>query len=324
MIRLFLMAFVLTCQIAIGSHLFDQVHEVEINSSGKTLGDNAKIQLPHFKGLDLEKEIKPGDKVSINLGYLGKYQGNEFTGYVAQVKPNYPVEILCEDGVYHLKRTDISTTYRNTTLKGIIRDIVDKTNAAYPNALIQLHPKIPHVQIEKLMVSDNAASALKKLKEYGMVSYFRGNQLYVGLKGLDMLGAVNYSLEYNVIKHDLSFVRAEDRKIKIKAIRWFKDNTKQEIEVGDLEEGELKTFHTHAEDLEKFAQDKLESFKYDGFEGDFLTFLIPYATHGMTADINDPQFPERTGRYVIDEVTTTFGINGARRKLKPGRKVSVS
>lgn len=323
------MAFVLTCRIAIGSHVFDQVHQVEIRSSWKTLGDSAEIQLPHFKKVNLEKDIKPGDKVTINLGYRGKYEGEEFVGYVSHIKPNTPVEILCEDNIYLMKRVNMKAAYKDITLKTLITNIVNEVKKQYPDAGISLHADIPDVKFDTFRLNNvTAASALQKLKdEYGLTSYFRGNQLFVGLSLTETLEKVNYSLAYNVISHDLEFHQAEDVRLKVKAISIKKDNTRQEVETGD-DDGQQRTLYFYSiqdkAKLRLLADEELKRLKFDGYEGEFKTFLIPFATHGMTAVVLDPEHPEREGNYAIDEVKTTFGVDGARRIIKPGRKLSDS
>jgi hypothetical protein len=323
------MAFVLTCQIAIGNHLFDQVHQVEIEKSWKTLGDSATIKLP-YEGW--ARSIKPGDPVSIRLGYMGKYDREEFTGYVSQVDETKPLEILCEDNIYLMKRVNIKASYSNINLKELVQNIVNEVNSKYPEAGIKLHSQIQDVQFEKFRLNNvTAANAMKKLREeYGLTSLFLGNQLYVGQAYTETpadLPTVNYSFQYNVIEHALKYHKAEDVRLKVKAINIRKDNTRTEIELGD-EDGELRTLHfyniNNEAQLKLLAKEELQRLKFDGYEGDFLTFLIPFSEPGMAADIRDPQYPERSGKYFIDEVTTTFGINGARRKVKPGIKLTVS
>ena len=66
---------------------------------------------------------------------------------------------------------------------------------------------------------------------------------------------------------------------------------------------------------------EIEKLKYDGFEGDVTSFLIPYATRGMKAKLLDNEHPNREGNYFIKKVVTTFGTGGARRKITIGNKL---
>jgi hypothetical protein len=74
-------------------------------------------------------------------------------------------------------------------------------------------------------------------------------------------------------------------------------------------------------ELEEMAKAAIEKLKYDGFEGDVTSFLIPFATRGMKAKILDSEHPNREGNYFIKKVVTTFGTGGARRKVSIGNKL---
>ncbi|MEI7488180.1 MAG: hypothetical protein WCJ72_12365, partial [Chryseobacterium sp.] len=53
----------------------------------------------------------------------------------------------------------------------------------------------------------------------------------------------------------------------------------------------------------------------------FTSFLIPFATRGMVAEIRDSEHPHLAGNYFISEVKTTFGMGGARRIVKISNKL---
>ena len=69
------------------------------------------------------------------------------------------------------------------------------------------------------------------------------------------------------------------------------------------------------------ADKVLKEAKYDGFEGDVTSFLLPYATRGMAAEIIDKEHTNREGNYFIKSVVTTYGMSGARRKVTLGNKL---
>jgi hypothetical protein len=73
--------------------------------------------------------------------------------------------------------------------------------------------------------------------------------------------------------------------------------------------------------LEEMAKVELDKLKYDGFDGDVKTFLIPFATRGMKAKILDSEHPKKEGNYFIKKVVTTFGMSGARRTVSIGAKL---
>jgi len=322
--------FVLSCNILIGNLAFGKVNEVSVVRDFREIGDTATIKLPSLKNR-MEDAIQVGDAVSITLGYKGVQSNEEFLGYVSKVHPKTPFEIECEDHIFNLKRTPISNTWRATNLKEIISYLVSEVNAAN-DTNITLHEKIPDIEMTKFRFNKtNAAQALQILKdEHGLVAYFRANSLYVGLAYFDAQPTVQYSTKSNVISDDLTFRKAEDVKIKVNAIGITSDNKKIELDtpVGDADGDERTLFFYNITDktkLKELAEAKLNLLKYDGMEGSLTTFLTPYATHGMVAELADPDYNDgRTGSYFIDSVEVKFGLNGARRVIELGPKASTN
>ena len=121
-----------------------------------------------------------------------------------------------------------------------------------------------------------------------------------------------------------AFKTAEQKRLRIKYTYMDSKNKKKSVEVGD-KDGELRTFHTSIisdeKKMEEMAHAEMQKLKYDGFEGSVKSFLIPYASHGMTAVIKDKEHPNREGKYFIKKVVTSFGSNGARREISISNKL---
>lgn len=320
--------FILESIVKIGSYEFRSVHDIEISKSVDKLSDSCVIKLPsRFKvqtgGAEkyTENAIKVGDKVSVTLGYKNVYKGIEFTGYVRKIKPATPLTIECEDAIYLLRKNNINWTKEKTTLKEVLLQTVKGTE-------LKLSDNIIGMNIDKWVIRNaNGAQVLEGLKKELRVSSFVDDEgkLYCGLEQSTNVGEVaKYDLNYNIVVNDLEYRTAEDRRIKIEYKYKSKDNSERVVSVGDTD-GELRTFHTSVvsdiSQLTKMAKAELEKLKYDGMEGSITSFLLPYATRGMTAQIIDKEHREREGRYFIEEVIMSFGTNGARRKVKLGRKI---
>lgn len=56
-------------------------------------------------------------------------------------------------------------------------------------------------------------------------------------------------------------------------------------------------------------------------ESELTTFLLPYAEPCMVAEITDDAYSERNGKFLIEAVRTTFGTQGARRRISLGNEV---
>ncbi len=324
--------FILDSTIKIGDYTFKQVHNVRIVKSVDLLSDTATIKLPisalfgnkdkGFERKSLEEEIKAGMPVSITLAYKDVYEKKEFTGYVAFVKPNTPIiEIECEDAVYKIRKKRINKNFGKTTLKEVLEFIVAGTE-------VPLAGDIPEVQFDRFLIKNkNGAQSLQKLSdEYGLSIFIDdNNKLYAGLRQLKGAGSlVRYNLHKNVIKPNLEYRRAEDTRLYVKVIGVQKDNTKIEVIVGDTD-GEQRTIHKYnvssKKTLKEIGEAELSNLRFTGYRGTVTSFLVPYATRGMSAEIIDNNYPQRSGTYFVPKVTISFGQNGARRKVELGSKL---
>lgn len=320
--------FVLEGKAQIGDFTFNAVNEIEITKSVEEMGDTAIIKLPtRFKVKQngeqkyTETAIKVGDRVIITLGYEGKYSGVEFTGYVKKIKPTVPLEIHCEDAIWLLRRKNITKTWQSVTMKEILQEVVKDTP-------IKLAPEIQDIKLDKWIIRNaNGAQVLESLKKDLLMSVFITDEgkLYCGLEQLTNIGqTVVYDLNYNLVENNLEFKSKEDRRIKIKFTYIDAKNKRESIEVGDPD-GENREYHTSVisdmKKLREMAMSELKKLKYDGFDGDITSFLIPFATRGMKAKLIDSEHPNREANYFIKKVVTTFGNSGARRKVTLGSKL---
>jgi len=320
--------FVLDSEIKIGNYVFNQINDVEIVKDIENMSKTAVIKLPtrftvrqtREKKL-VEEAIKAGDEVTIKLSYLGKYSGQEFSGFVSRIKLKTPIEIHCENEIYLLRKKNITKSWNKTTLKEILQEIVKDTP-------ITLYDDILSMNLDKWIIKNaNGAQVLESIKKDLLLTiYFpEKNKMYVGLQQLFNNGkTVSYDLNRNIVSNDLEYRSADDRKLKIKYTYIAPDGKKTSVEEGDAD-GEMRTFHTSVvsseSKLRDMAKEELKNLKYDGFDGDVTSFLIPYAEPAMEAKIIDSDKPNRNGNYFIKKVTTTFGMGGARRKVTIGNKL---
>ncbi len=330
--------FVATCQMAIGNYKFSAANYVEINNSLFELADTAIVRLPSLKNsLDVASKFNKGDLVSISLGYLGmnkNYQYDEFKGFVKEVKPNVPVEIVCEDAVWLMRKVNCSVLLKDTSLKGILNYLVSQTNNYWKGQYkIDLANNVPSIAFDKYRISNvNAASVLQELKEkYGLVAYFRDFTLHVELPYFEYLnnssGDVKYSFAWNILpKPNLTYKSGKETNIRLKAIALQKDNKRITVEVGDPN-GELRTkiyYNIPDKDtLTKVAQNDLGQFKVDSLEGTFKTKLVPFCRPGYSAKMEDPEYNgARAGTYAVEKVKTVLSMNeGIVRTITPGRRL---
>jgi hypothetical protein len=322
--------FALSCKIKIGGVSFTSVNEVKINRSIHNLGDTAVISVPlsarlkqsdQVTAVETAKQFKRGDKVEISLGYNNKLQ-REFVGFVKQLNYKRPLEIECEDWVFPLRSISIQDSWKSISLKDLLSYVAGKAG-------FKVVTTVPDITIEKFTSPDKTALwILQEIKQkYGLAIYFnQDNELYCGLLYGNTGSTVKYNFDLNVIDAgDLKWVDENDIKLKVKAISYEKSGKRIEASVGD-NNGEVRTLNFYdvkdKTQLEKLAKAEIEKYKYTGYRGNIKTFLEPFAEPCMIADITDPRFNDRSGKYYIEGVEITFGQSGARRKVDIGIKLN--
>jgi len=308
--------------ITIGKLTFNNlVNSVTIESSWKFMTQRATIRLPRLKKLLTEDKYKinVGDVVTINIGYDDRMR-TEFTGYVSEVAPRSPIEIKCEDEMWKMKRDVVTKSWASVKLKDVILYLFPDADVSAVQDITLSNFRIDHV---------SRAKAMEKLKdETELAMYFRNGVLFCGLPYTETgLATVVYDFQKNISKDEgkksLTFLTKESVKLKVRAISMLPDNKKLEVELGD-EDGNTTTLHYYnirtKDELQKLAAAKINKLKYDGYRGSFHSFGLPYATHGMIADLRDANYPERAGKYFIDEVVTQYDKSGFDREIKLGLK----
>lgn len=322
--------YALTAEITIAGKTFRRISEVEIVKSAQVLEDTATITMPatarlvrageFISEVETAKTFKVGDPVTIRLGYNGELR-DEFEGYVRRIKPTIPLQIECQDATWLLRRKNLKVSLKNTNLRKLLEIIVEGTG-------ISIDGEVPGIQFSTFYFRNvTAATALQKLKdEYGLTIYLRTpNKLHVGLRNENDGKVVKYRNGVNVIEDNLEWIDPDDTRLKIKAIHWRRNNTKIEKEVGDAD-GELRTLHFYniadEKQLEALAMEEIQQYKYAGYKGGLTGFLLPLVEVGNVVQFDSVDFPERSGRHLVEKITTSFGTNGARRKVEIGIKVT--
>lgn len=309
--------------------VFDFVNSIEINTSYENLTDTCKIVVPRkitFDGQNLFAEPSPlfkrGDKVKVEIGYVPNLEV-VFEGYLSKIGSGLPTELECEDAMFLLKQ------YRVTYPKGgngasnvMLKDLMDNIIKGISFSVID------NINLGSFRVSDATPSmVLDKLKsEYGLFSYIRNGELYVGFANdASNTDEAEFVMEEVVINaEDLEYQTEDSVKIRVKAISIKDDNSKIEVEAGDAD-GEQKTIHKYnmsEADLKQVAEKYVKEFKYTGFVGELETFGEPIMKHGDRCKLTSTKLPERNGVYLIKGVKRVYGVDkGNHQIFKLGAKV---
>lgn len=299
---------------------FDFVNAVEITRDTEKLTTEAKITMPKKVKWDKADKIpvKRGDSVKISLGYDDNLQ-TAFVGYVRDVGFKTPIVITCEDEMFKLKQMPTKKkAYRSVSLETLLKDqgIGYRLNIMGEQALGAYR-----------VTADTVAALLGKLSEQGIRSFFRYEDdtpvLYCGvLFERDTRPAQVFKTGLNIISNQsLQQQKAENMRLRVKAVSLMPDNKKIKVEVGDAD-GEHRTLHTYNKtesELKAWAEQEIKRLKRDGLTGSFTTFghtLVDCLDAiGIVID------GVKSGVYQVKKNVVKYGDSGYRQEITLGLRV---
>ncbi len=299
---------------------FDFVNAVEITRDTEKLTTEAKIIMPKKVKWDKADKIpvKRGDSVKISLGYDDNLQ-TAFVGYVRDVGFKTPIVITCEDEMFKLKQMPTKKkAYRSVSLETLLKDqgISYRLNIMGEQALGAYR-----------VTADTVAALLGKLSEQGIRSFFRYENgapvLYCGvLFERDTRPAQVFKTGLNIISdQSLQQQKAENMRLRVKAVSLMPDNKKIKVEVGDAD-GEHRTLHTYNKtesELKAWAEQEIKRLKRDGLTGSFTTFghtLVDCLDAiGIVID------GVKSGVYQVKKNIVKYGDGGYRQEITIGLRV---
>ena len=133
-----------------------------------------------------------------------------------------------------------------------------------------------------------------------------------------------YDLALNVEKEDLTYRRAEDKKVKVVVKALMPDGTVKEVETGSTggEKIEVKCATSDEASMKVRGELEVKRRTFDGYEGSITGWLIPMCKPADSVTIKDKDYPYKDGTYFVTSVTTEFGKEGGSRKIDLGFRLS--
>jgi len=300
------------------------------NRSVENFSDSASFKVPGITRLRKEGDVydrvatglifKEGMKVTLSAGYDGNNEVR-FMGFIKRVNFTIPLEVECEGYSYQLrKKLDFTKSYKDTTVKSILADLVQGTDIALSTA-------IPAIPIDKAVFQNvTGVQVLEWLKDKCLLTvYFNFNTLYCGMQQLEAKTTKNFILGWNVIKdNELKFnADKEFADVRIQVGARKKDG-ERERQYSGKKDGQVKKYRSAIKDaatLARIADQKRSELVNRGYEGAITTFLTPFVEQGMAVQIDDNKYPERTGKYFVTGVAGEFSNTGGRQTIKIGNSL---
>lgn len=316
--------------IKIGKYTLGLLDKVEIKKSVELLADTATITLPASQyniALEVENKLKRGDRVSINLGYKEAKRPwvQEFKGYLQRIGTDGGNIILqCEDDLFLFRKELPNKVVANISLMDVLKTVVNGCGLS-----IDINCTYTW-KYEKFVINDATGyDVLKKIQEEsGADIYIMNNTLHVHPPGEPKSEkdkeSIIYDFAYNVESENLTYKRAEDKKIKVVVKALLPDGKVKEIECGSTggEKIEVKCATSDEASMKARGNAEIKRRSFDGYEGSITGWLIPVCNPSDSVTVHDKDYEYKNGTYFVNGVTTTFGKDGAKREINLGFRLS--
>lgn len=320
----------LSCEIRIGGFIFRYINSLEVVEDYQTLTNTMELVLPRkvmyqdkLMNLPDTGVLMKGLPVVARIGYDNNLK-TVFEGYVRSYTTSFPIVVSCEDEAFLLKQQSVKPkSWKSAKLKEVLEYIQGYTTSTAGMQVDDINLGQFHI-LEPV----TPAKVIEEIKKtYSLFVYYWNNVLYAGRSHWDgQQDEYNFAIGWNVIDNNLEVIDEDDQKLKLTAISILDDNTKLTETVGDAD-GDQRTWYfrnvTSKSDLKSFAEQKLIELKYSGLKGSFTTFGHNVVKQGNIVNLNDQldYNADMTGRYLVDKVVRSFGVDGYKQDITIGRKM---
>lgn len=310
--------------IRIGNYRLKMVDAVKVNHSVEQLSDTATITLPAMvegKTIEIEDKLNVGDTVAIQLGYDDRLQ-TEFKGYLKAINTDGGnLTLECEDAIYLFDKKVADVELKSITMKALLEKVVQQVDPA-----ITVQTEFDFKWDKFTIYHATARDVLKKVQDETKANiWFDGQTLHVQPQYAQASGrTVVFDFERNIETSSLKYRKASDRKVEVTVELTAPDGTKKEVKYGSTGGKSVKRTASGISEqtAKKMAENEYNLWCFDGYEGSFTGWLVPYVQPGDSVRLRDTDYPTKEGVYYVTGTEISFSNDGGKRTVKLGRRMS--
>lgn len=316
--------FTMRFDITVGDWRLGMVEKVEVRRSVEQLSDTAVITLPGAEynvALDVEQKIHRGDRVVINLGYEEVGMVQEFEGWLQRIGTDNGAIILeCEDDLFRFRKSIPDAQLKNVSLSSLLDLVIAGVGGGF-----KVDCSYSWTYEKFVINSATGFDVLKKVQEEsGADIYIDGDTMHVHGPGEKVGNTVIYDFFQNVQDCDLTYRRTEDRRVRVVVKALLPDGKVKEREYGTTggDSVTVKCATSDDESMRLRGESEHKRLTFDGYDGNIVTWLVPYIQPGDKAELHDPDYEYKDGAYYVRSVETEFSADGGRRTVELGYRLT--
>ena len=309
--------------ITVGDWRLGMVEKVDIVRSVEQLADTCIITLPgaeYNKALDVEQKLHRGDRVVVNLGYAEIGMVQEFDGWLQRIgTDNGAITLECEDDLFLFRKALEDRQLENVTLSDLLALVVEGVGGGF-----DIDCSYSWTYQKFVISTATGFDVLQKIQEEsGADIYIQRKTLHVHGPGEKVGNTIIYDFEQNVQDCDLTYRRTEDRRVRIVVKALLPDGKVKEREYGTTG-GDRVVVRSAASDdasMDLRGESEHKRLTFDGYDGNIVTWLVPYIKPGDSAEIHDREYQYKDGSYYVKGVKTEFSAEGGVRTVELGYRL---
>ena len=135
---------------------------------------------------------------------------------------------------------------------------------------------------------------------------------------------IYYDFTQNVQDCDLTYRRTEDRQVRVVVKALLPDGKVKEREYGTTGGDKVTVKCASSDDasMKLRGESEHKRLTFDGYDGNIVTWLIPYVKPGDKAVLHDKDYEYKDGSYYVRAVTTEFSSDGGKRTVELGYRLT--
>ena len=316
--------------ITVGNYRLRMVDAVKVRHSVEQLSDTATVTLPAMvegKALQVEGKLRdyPSENVPvvIRLGYDGRLE-TEFEGFLKTVATDGGnLTLECEDAIYLFDKKVDDVELKGITLKALLEKVVRQIDPSY-----KVETEFEFTWDKFVFYHATARDVLKKVQDETKANiYFKGKTLYVRPQYAQASDkTVVFDFSRNIESSSLKYRKAADKKVEVTVKLTNAEGKSFEESAGAPGGKSIKKVVSGVDpsQLKTLAKNEHNLWCYDGYEGSFTGWLVPYVEPGDAVRIIDSDYPTKGGLYYVTGTEISFSKEGGKRTVSLGRRLDLA